>query len=180
MTEGRGWVRRDEREFEQFMRERYGQLLRYGVMLTGRQTDAEEVVQEALLRCLRRWRRIRPEHAMAYARKAVLREFLRAAGRRHESVEGDMDEATAGVVADFTDATVDRDRLLSVLQRVPSRQRAAVVLRFLLDLSEAQAARELGCSVGTVKSLTSRGLSRIRQLWAVTPVTDETTGRGWA
>lgn len=154
-------LHRGEAEFEQFVRERYEQLLRYAVMLTGRQADAEEVVQEALLRCLRRWRRIEPDHAMAYARKAVLNEFLRAT-RKREVV---YDEP--GFVEDFAAASVDRDQLLSALRRLPGRQRAAVVLRFLLDLSEAQAAEELGCSVGNVKSLTSRGLARIRELWTV-------------
>lgn len=168
-------MRRDEREFEQFVRERYEQLLRYAVMLTGRQVDAEEVVQEALLRCLRRWRRIRPEHEMAYARKTVLREFLRAAGRRHEVVDEELD---AGVADDFAAEAVERDRVLAVLRRLPARQRAAVVLRFLMDLSEAQVAQELGCSVGTVKSLTSRGLARVRQLWTVEQ--EVAIGRGQA
>lgn len=156
-------MRRGEVEFEQFVRERYEQLLRYAVMLTGRQTDAEEVVQEALLRCLRRWRRIEPSNAMAYARKAVLNEFLRAARKRAVVYED------AGLVEDFATASVERDHLLSALRRLPARQRAAVVLRFLLDLSEAQVAEELGCSTGNVKSLTSRGLAKIREQWTARP-----------
>jgi RNA polymerase sigma-70 factor (sigma-E family) len=154
-------LHRGEVEFEQFVRERYEQLLRYAVMLTGRQADAEEVVQEALVRCLRRWRRIEPENAMAYARKAVLNEFLRAVRKRPDVV---YDEA--GVVEDFAAATVNRDHLLAALRTLPARQRAAVVLRFLYDLPEAQVAQELGCSVGNVKSQTSRGLAKIRELWS--------------
>ena len=97
---------------------------------------------------------------MAYARKAVLNEFLRAVRKRSDVVY------EAGVVEDFAAATVNRDHLLSALRKLPARQRAAVVLRFLYDMPEAQVAQELGCSVGNVKSQTSRGLAKIRELWS--------------
>ncbi|MCP2169281.1 SigE family RNA polymerase sigma factor [Goodfellowiella coeruleoviolacea] len=167
-------------EFEQFVRDRYGQLLRYAVMLAGHQADAEEVVQESLLRCLGRWRRMKPDNALAYARKAVLHEFLRSTRPRAgltASARAKSAELTEEVTGDFTSEIAERDRILTVLQRLPPRQRAAVVMRFLLDLSEAQTSREMKCSVGTVKSLTSRGLARIREIWAVQPVLDAASTR---
>ncbi|RLK60736.1 sigma-70 family RNA polymerase sigma factor [Actinokineospora cianjurensis] len=150
--------------FDQFVRDRYDQLLRYAVMLTGRKWDAEEIVQEALLRCLRRWRRVPADNALAYARKAVYHEFLRVAKRKPQVSLDDLAEQLD--LDDFTGAVVEREHVLVLLQQLPPRQRAAVVARVVLDLSEAQTAVELACSVGTVKSLTSRGMARVRQLWA--------------
>ncbi|MCO1576370.1 sigma-70 family RNA polymerase sigma factor [Crossiella sp. SN42] len=160
-------------EFDDFVRERYEQLLRYALILTGSRWDAEEVVQEALLRCLRRWRRVVADNQMAYARKAVLHEFLRAAARKQWRITPAPER-----VEDFSPSVAERGDVLAVLRLLPPRQRAAVVARFLFDLSEPQAARELGCTVGTVKSLTSRGLARIRESWGVPPGSALPVGRG--
>ncbi|GGS22838.1 MULTISPECIES: SigE family RNA polymerase sigma factor [Actinokineospora] len=164
---------RAEPEFDEFVRERYPQLLRYAVMLTGRQWDAEEVVQEALLRCLKRWRRVPAENAVAYVRKAIYHEFLRAAKKATPVAPEEIAEQLD--LTDVAGSVASRDHVLLVLQKLPPRQRAAVVARFVLDLSEAQAAVELGCTVGTVKSLTSRGVARMKELWAA----DEAVVGGW-
>ena len=150
-------------DFDAFVRERYDQLLRHALMLAGRRSDAEEIVQEALLRCLARWRKVAPENEVAYARKAIYHEFLRTV--RHKRPVPLEEFAEQLGVADFTGAADNRHHVLLVLQQLPARQRAAVVCRVVLDMTEAQAARELGCAVGTVKSLTSRGLARVRELW---------------
>jgi len=77
-----------------------------------------------------------------------------------------LEAATIGADSDTTpdgaDGRADRARLLDALDTLPSRQRSAVVLRHWLDLSEQECARELGCSVGTVKSLASRGRAALR------------------
>jgi RNA polymerase sigma-70 factor (sigma-E family) len=150
-------------DFDAFVRERYTELLHYAVVLTGRRGDAEEIVQEALLRCLARWRKVPAQHAVAYARKAIYHEFIRTARHRRpvppETIDGEAGSA------DFSAGVGERWHVLDVLQQLPARQRAAVVCRVFLDMTEAQAARELGCAVGTVKSLTSRGLARVRELW---------------
>ncbi|WP_424189967.1 SigE family RNA polymerase sigma factor [Actinokineospora sp. G85] len=156
-------MRGGDPDFDEFVRERHDQLLRYAVMLTGRRVDAEEIVQEALLRCLARWRLVRPDNKIAYARKAVYHEFLRTV-RNKPPVP--VDELVEHVdVADFTGSVVAHSHVLQMLQQLPARQRAAVVYRVFGDMTEAQAAKALGCSVGTVKSLTSRGLAKIRSLW---------------
>ena len=63
---------------------------------------------------------------------------------------------------DGSERVVQRDRLVRALAQLGPRQRAAVVLRYLEDLSEAETAAALGCSVGNVKSQTSRALARLR------------------
>lgn len=65
---------------------------------------------------------------------------------------------------DGTEARAVRNDLIEALRRLPARQRAVIVLRYLDDLSEAETAEVLGCSVGNVKSTCSRGLSRLREL----------------
>jgi DNA-directed RNA polymerase specialized sigma24 family protein len=67
-------------------------------------------------------------------------------------------------VPDGTDAVDRRDQIIRLLSALPPRQRTAVVLRYWEDLSEAEAARAMGCSVGTVKAACSRGLRRLREL----------------
>ncbi|WP_018682870.1 sigma-70 family RNA polymerase sigma factor [Actinokineospora enzanensis] len=160
-------MRGGEARFDDFVRQRYDQLLRYAVMLTGRRWDAEEIVQEALLRCLRRWRRVPAENEVAYARKAIYHEFLRQAKRRPQvALDELVEQADLAELADLAGEVVGRDHVLVLLQQLPPRQRAAVLARVVWDLSEAQTAIELDCSVGTVKSLTSRGMARARQVLA--------------
>ena len=67
-----------------------------------------------------------------------------------------------GAVPDLSSLVVESDSLLGALQQLPARQRAAVVLRHWCDLSEAETASVMGCSPGTVKSTTSRGLAALR------------------
>jgi RNA polymerase sigma factor (sigma-70 family) len=67
------------------------------------------------------------------------------------------------VVADQTDTVAERDFLIRALAGLPPRQRTVLVLRYYNDLSEAEVADVLGCSVGTVKSQASRGLARLRE-----------------
>ena len=72
---------------------------------------------------------------------------------------------TAGTAAPDGTAVVDqRDQLVRMLTQLPSRQRTTIVLRYWEELSEAETAEVMGCSVGTVKSATSRGLQRLREL----------------
>ena len=72
-----------------------------------------------------------------------------------------------------------RDHLIRLLRALPPRQRTAVVLRYWEELTEAETARAMGCSAGTVKAATSRGLRRLRELSALdeNDGTPQTTGR---
>jgi RNA polymerase sigma factor (sigma-70 family) len=66
------------------------------------------------------------------------------------------------------DRLADADEMFAALRRLPERQRTAVVLRYYQDLSEAETAAAMGCSLGTVKSSVSRGLARLRSLMGET------------
>jgi DNA-directed RNA polymerase specialized sigma24 family protein len=87
--------------------------------------------------------------------------------RRHRSWRGRLGLLRATAPGYLPDATVHidhRDQLVRLLLQLPSRQRTAIVLRYWEDLSEAEAAEVMGCSVGTVKSAASRGMQRLREL----------------
>ena len=149
--------------FREFVTARWTDLLRTAYLLTGDRTRAEDLVQSALVRAHRHWPKIRPEGtAEAYVRKIMVNlntDWWRRLGSRERRVETVPDATQAG---DAYAAFELRDELWAALQQLPTRMRAALVLRFFEDLSEAETAAVLGCSVGTVKSQCSRGLARLR------------------
>lgn len=151
-------------EFDDFVRTRSAPLLRVAYLLTGDRHAAEDLLQDVLEQVYVRWRRVRtsPE---AYARRALVNRAAnrwRRRARRPESALGDLDPATP----DATDDVGLREAVVAALRTVPPRQRAAVVLRYLEDLSVAETAAALDCSEGAVKSHTSRGLAKLRDALA--------------
>ena len=125
-------------------------------------------MQEALVRVYVAWARVSDPHP--YATRAVVNEVhgrWRVRGRRPETLTAELPEAPQ---EDTSSRMGDRDELAQALAQLPRAQREAVVLRHVEDLTEAQTARVLRCSVGTVKSSTSRGLARLRELLGA-PVT---------
>jgi RNA polymerase sigma-70 factor (sigma-E family) len=146
-------------------------LSRAAYLLTGDRSQAEELVQNALVKAAVRWRRLAtggdPE---AYVRKIMVNDHIswwRRFARR------ELPQTSAGVVAahDPADRTAQRLDLAAALAKLPARQRAVIVLRFYQDLSEADTAAALGCAVGTVKSQTSDALAKLRRL--IPNATDE-------
>jgi RNA polymerase sigma-70 factor (sigma-E family) len=142
--------------------ERGPALLATAVLLTGSRAGGEDLLQAALERLMRAWRRV-SEDREAYLRRtmyhlAVDRWRLR---RRRPEVVATVEPPTQ---SDGTDRYDLRDALIRALATLPPRQRAVLVLRYWEQLSEAEAASVLGCSVGTVKSSASRGLARLRSL----------------
>jgi RNA polymerase sigma-70 factor (sigma-E family) len=149
--------------------ERSDALLRTAYLVVWDAADAEDLVQECLLAVARRWPRVRRmDHPHAYARRVLVNLALDGAQRRtrrRRELVGD-EAATLSAVPDDDaarrlHAVGVRAELLQALGTLPPRQRAVLVLRYFEDLSEAQVAELLGCSVGTVKSTTSRGLTRL-------------------
>ncbi len=138
-------------------RERYGPMVRLAYLMVGSTTVAEDLVQDAFARMHRHWDNA--EHPKAYLRAAVVnacrshlrRVALERAYRRHPSAAGEG-------------AVPAADEMFDALAKLPARQRAALVLRFYEDLSEADIAVALGCRPGTVKSLLHRGLAELRQV----------------
>ena len=153
-----------EVSFEDFVRARSGSLLRTALLLTGQRAEAEDLVQIALERAYRHWPRIcRSEGPERYVRKILARASAERWRRLARRPERAMPAAEHGPVEpDRTNEIADRDYLLRALAALPPRQRAVVVLRYFDDLSEAETAQMLGCSLGTVKSQTARGLARLR------------------
>jgi RNA polymerase sigma-70 factor (sigma-E family) len=137
--------------------------LRAAYLLTGDRGHAEDLVQLALERTARRWSGLAgsPE---AFARRVLLHAATDRWRRRHARVQEVFDDVHEPSIADGVDQLLLRRDLVAALQQLPSRQRAALVLRYFLDLSEKETARELDISVGTVKSAVSRALDRLRTL----------------
>src|SRR5262245_50858817 len=151
-------------DFASFVRARTSALLRTAFLLTGDQHLAEDLVQSALTRTHRAWRRLHEsDHAEAYTRRAMYHLQVSWWRRRRlpESLSADLPEPRRAVSAD-EDRTVVRLAVLEALRQLSPGQRAVLVLRYFDDLSEAQAADVLGVSIGTVKSQTSRALNRLR------------------
>jgi len=156
---------RDERDeaFEALVEDAWPGLVRLGTALVGDRHAAEDLAQTSLLKTYEHWRRIRePASAGAYARTALVRDALRFRTHRrredrreHES----LPEQPSRDVAPGAALSVALERALASL---PPPQRAALVLRHLLDLSEADTAAALGCSAGTVKSRCSRAAASLR------------------
>lgn len=151
--------------FREFVEDRYPDLLRTAFLLTGTRHAAEDLVQNALLRTMRRWRQV--DDPMAYVRRIMVNERIslwHRVGSREllSGIAGDWRLDRERSVGDTADTVAERDELLLALDRLPVRMRAVLVLRYWEDLSVEQAADLLGCSIGSVKSHTSRGLARLR------------------
>ena len=155
-------------EFREFMHARWPVMVRLAYGLTGDQGHAEDVAQAAFTRAYVSWPRVRrssdPE---AYVRQIVVNQN-RNRFRKHRVAERLTDSPPeSGVVvvaaADATRDYDDRSALIAALQRLGPRQRAVIVLRYWMDLTEHETAVALNCSVGTVKSQASRALATLRQ-----------------
>ncbi|MGH2711565.1 MAG: SigE family RNA polymerase sigma factor [Actinomycetota bacterium] len=133
---------------------------RLAYLLTGDKALAEDLVHEAFVRMFGRFRDLRnPEAFRSYLRKTVVnlvKSHFRRRGVERSYIAKQAAQPTA-------DATIDQgDEMWDQLQTLTPRQRAAIVLRYYEDLTEVQTADVLGCAVGTVKSLVSRGLEQLR------------------
>ncbi len=132
---------------------------------------AEDLVQECLFKVARRWPRVKKmERPAGYARTVLVHLALDGGKRRSRRRSELGPEATGLLEAHHDDAAVrilghveTNTDLLEALRELPPRQRVALVLRYFDDLSEAEVADVMGCSVGTVKSTTSRALERLRR-----------------
>ncbi|WP_067174763.1 SigE family RNA polymerase sigma factor [Microtetraspora niveoalba] len=151
----------DEAAFDEFLAARSTALLRTAVLVCGASPhDAEDLVQSALEKVYRHWPRIRHDNPEAYARRVVVNAAISRARRRRV-----IQEITFASPPETPVESPDpglRELLLGELGRLPARMRAVLVLRYWEDMSEAETAASLDCSVGTVKSQAARGLARIR------------------
>ncbi|MCW3814169.1 SigE family RNA polymerase sigma factor [Micromonospora sp. DR5-3] len=149
--------------FHEFVAQRSPALSRTAYLLTGDHQLAEDLLQSALARTYRHWRRIRGGDPEAYVRRVMYHQQV-SWWRRRRVVERLDPEPVERGGGDHGDSTVLRLSLLAALHRLTARQRAVVVLRFYEDLTEAQVAEALGCSLGTVKRHGHDALRRLREL----------------
>lgn len=155
----------DERSFAAIYNAHHRQAVRLAYLLVSDPDQAEDVVSEAFAKVYVRWQKGGVRDVGAYVRRAVANEANSRLRRRY--LERRIASARTGDdrgVRLLDEAAADRDLVWQGIQRLPAKQRAAVVLRYYEDLSEAETAELLGCSVGTVKSNTSRGLARLQEL----------------
>jgi RNA polymerase sigma-70 factor (sigma-E family) len=166
---GRAPVRQ---EFDRFVAEAGDGLLRAAYLITWDLADAEDLVQDCLFKVARRWPRVRRmEHPAAYAR-TVLVHLALDDGKHRSRRRAELAEAATASFDQHEDETAVRvlgrvetsADLMQALGELSPRQRVALVLRYFEDLCEADVAEAMGCSVGTVKSTTSRALDRLRGL----------------
>lgn len=141
------------------------QAVRLAYLLTSDADQAEDIAAEAFAKVYVRWKRGDVRDVGAYLRRAVANEANSKLRRRYlERREAEKRSGDDRGVVTVDGGAADRDQVWQALQRLPDRQRKAIVLRYYEDLSEAETAEILGCSVGTVKSQVSRGLARLQEL----------------
>lgn len=155
---------------EEFLAERGEPLLHAAILLTGSREAGEDLLQTALERTWRRRRTIDGDPE-GYLRRTIYN--LAADGwRRRDRWRARLAllrSAHDGIEPDRNVQVDQRDELVRLLLRLPPGQRAAIVLRYWEDLTEAEAAEVLGCSPSTVSSAVARGLRRLRELSGTTP-----------
>ena len=153
----------DLSDFDEFVVARGAALLRTAYLLTGDRHLAEDLVQSALAKTYRHWKRVRGGSPEAYVRQVMVRENISWWRRRRvvETPVADVPERAASGAGSDVDRRVSLDAALRLLS---AQQRAVLVLRYYEDLTERQAADALGCSVGTVKTQAHRALKRLREV----------------
>lgn len=156
---------RDRAAFAEFVTARSTALHRAAYLMVGDVGLAQDLVQEALTKTYVAWPRLREVgNAEAYTRKVITNTaitWFRRKGWHGERATAELPET---IHAGHAEHVADRTSLMQALQQLPPRQRAAIVLRFYDDLTEAQTAAAMDCAVGTVKSQVSAGLSKLRTL----------------
>lgn len=160
--------------FREFVAARSPALVRGAWLLTGNQATAEDLVQTALAKTWSRWAQVvRQDAPEAYVRRVMLSTYLTWHRRRWH---GEVPVAAVPDTLPAPDALHEADlrqAMAAALGILAPRQRAVVVLRFFDDMTEAQAADVLGCSVGTVKSQTAKALGKLRGCELLRGVRDE-------
>jgi len=148
--------------FREYVAARSRSLLRAAYLLTGNIADAEDLVQSALAKTYQAWDRIEDRAALdGYVRRAMVNTHI-SWWRRRRVEEFPTDEVPDQVVADPSGDSDMADTLRRAIDRLPQRMRAAVVLRYYEDMTEAEVADALGVSLGTVKSTVSRAVAKLR------------------
>lgn len=155
------------RDFDEFAAAATRPLLRLGWLLTGDAEQAQDLAQTTLIRTYGAWHRVRHGDpgggdALGYARRVMVNLHTDWLRRRPWREQPRAELPDTGTHDGGQGAVEDRAALVAALQALTRRERAAIVLRYYVDLSEQETAQTLGVSVGTVKSVCSRALAKLR------------------
>jgi RNA polymerase sigma-70 factor (sigma-E family) len=159
---------RDTAAFAEFVASRGRALHRAAYLMVGDDLLAQDLVQEALTKTYVAWPRLRdPRNAEAYCRKAITTtaiSWFRRKGWNNERPTEHLPDDPKRTTPAPAEVVAVRDSVWQALLTLPPRQRAALVLRYYEDLTEAQTAAAMGCAVGTVKSQVAAALTKLRNL----------------
>lgn len=165
--------------FEDYVAARLPALMRFAFVLCGDAHSAEDLVQTALMKAYRQWKRVcAADHPDAYVRPIIVTSHISGARRRRvrEHLTDLLpDRASGGRLDDPADLVSERDELFRVLDTLPARQRAVLVMRHYAGYADADIAEALRCSEGTVRGYASRGLASLRTA-LTTPTTPVQNG----
>jgi RNA polymerase sigma-70 factor (sigma-E family) len=151
-------------DFDRFVANNVDALVRTAYLIVSDRAEAEDLVQETLFKVARRWPKVRRmDRPVAYARRILINLALDGSSRRSRRRSELGATGPAEPVAPPVTALDDHGDLYAALAQLPPRQRAVLVLRYFVDLPEAEVAAALNCSLGTVKSTAARGLARLQQ-----------------
>jgi RNA polymerase sigma-70 factor (sigma-E family) len=154
----------EEEDFEHFVRANSRPLQRAAWLLCGNWNTAQDLTQVGLFAVWSHWHDIRRADApQAYAYRAMLNAYLRTKRRKWNREVPTAEPPESATNPSETDEVELRDALLRALGHLPARQRAVLVLRYMLDLPEASVADLLDCSVGTVKSHSAKAIASLRK-----------------
>lgn len=150
-------------DFDAFCRDNYAGVVRATALATGVVDVAEDATQEAFIRAAMRWPRVRRmERPVGWVQVVAMNAARRSLKRRPEPRDPTNAVERADNGSDHATQVTRRVAILQALAALPPRQRAAVVLRYLAELSVAETARALGVTQGTVKRSTSDALANLR------------------
>lgn len=145
--------------YSEFVLSRQGRLRRAAYLMCGDADQAEDLLQEALIALAERWEKV--DHPDAFVRTVIYRQ--RVSWWRRTRREVVVEHLPDPGVEDGAERRAREAEVHDVLRSLPPRQRAALVLRYFEDLTEAQAAEVMGVAVGTVKSLSHQAIARMRE-----------------
>ncbi len=148
--------------FAAFIAEHTPALLRFATVVTGSPHQAEDVVQDVLVKAHRRWEHIGGvAYPEAYLRRMIVHEHISWRRKWARMVPSPI-EVIDTPAADPADRIVRQDGLVTAVRSLPRKQRAAVALRYYADQTDAEIAELLGCRVSTVRSQIARALAKLR------------------
>ncbi len=164
----------DDEAFERFVRDRTATLFQTAFLLTGNRYEAEELLQDTLVRLYPKWAKVRAAaEPVAYVRRSVANRYVstRRSPAARTASRWELPDGWDG--ADLAETVAVSATVWQLLALLPDRQRAALVLRYFHDLPEADVADALGCRPSSVRSLVSRGIAAMRTSYSARPSTAE-------